>query len=109
MSNHTPAPWKTGKKNASDWYKIFDANNTLIARAYDPSPTPNHKADGFDIEEANARLIAASPNLLEACKAAYRQLHVIKTQLEDGWWGYDDDALLDTLDTAIYEAEGAAQ
>jgi hypothetical protein len=62
---HTPGPWHNGNV-LGNWWKIYDENGCFIASANDPSPAPNHKADGFDIAHANARLIAAAPDLLEA-------------------------------------------
>jgi len=67
MNKHTPGPWKQGKSGGISWYNIYANNETVrVARVFDPSPAPNHKAEGFEIEEANARLIAAAPELLEA-------------------------------------------
>lgn len=69
MTKHTPAPWTRGKQKTT-WYNIYADNERVrVARAFDPSPAPYHKAGGFEIEEANARLIAAAPELLEALKA----------------------------------------
>jgi hypothetical protein len=65
---HTPGPWHCG--NRDNWWRIYDENGVYIAAAKDPSPAPNHKADGFDIEEANARLIAAAPELLKELEHA---------------------------------------
>jgi len=58
MSNnttHTPGPW-TVSKHASGLLKI-EAKNRVIC-------------DGFAKEEANARLIAAAPYLLDALRSA---------------------------------------
>jgi hypothetical protein len=48
MSKHTPGPWK------------LDRNSVLIPIA------PYEWADAYGGSEANARLIAAAPDLLEA-------------------------------------------
>ena len=61
---YEPAPWEVNDQRASGWMNnamyIGSANTGLIiARVY------NDKGD----EEANARLIAAAPELLEALKA----------------------------------------
>ena len=55
-TQHTPAPWQAveGVDNYPDW-NIRDANGWLICTVADP---------------ANARLIAAVTQLLEACRLA---------------------------------------
>lgn len=63
-AKHTPGPWK------KDGFGIYDSADACIGRAYDPM-----RPKGFTKESihANARLIAAAPELLEACKAAKEQ------------------------------------
>lgn len=65
MSNaqHTPGPWSTAPTQ-SDHGKttcIQDASGLIIAKIPWPSES---------IDEANARLMAAAPEMYEACKAA---------------------------------------
>ena len=81
---HTPGPWHCG--NRDNWWRIYDENGVYIAAAKDPSPAPNHKADGFDIEEANARLIAAAPELLEALE--YLVQSKPGTKDFEKWWSF---------------------
>ena len=52
MSKHTPGPWKVERRSV------------LIPIA------PYEWAEAYGGTEANARLIAAAPELLEACKVA---------------------------------------
>lgn len=64
---HTPGPWEIGfRKNGSAWFSMGDATS---------GP---HKQFNIGLEagedEADARLIAAAPDLLEALKAAVEQL-----------------------------------
>ena len=60
MSKHTPGPWTISDRD-SVGDNIFGPNNERIANTY-----------GLFEEKwaANARLIAAAPDLLAACKAA---------------------------------------
>ncbi len=64
MNNHTPGPWRPERREPFvgngkvSWY--VDAQHTTVARV----STPSRHA------EANARLIAAAPELLTACVAA---------------------------------------
>ncbi len=81
MTQHTPAPWiNTGKE-------IRQAKTSLIlATVY------NHRSSNqpTDEAEANARLIAAAPELLEALKLGLYLLtipavrDIMKSQLESG-------------------------
>jgi len=99
---HTPGPWHCG--NRDNWWRIYDENGVYIAAAKDPSPAPNHKADGFDIEEANARLIAAAPDLLEALKWLVYECNTnfIFADDVDG----PEYAALEAARTAIAKAKG---
>lgn len=75
MSKHTPGPWRVGEScRVAD---IKAGYNALIARVEIES--------AGDRGDANARLIAAAPDLLEALKHA----------LEDGddWRGLAESAI----------------
>jgi hypothetical protein len=67
MSKHTPAPWTLGKgKVRVRTEKDNDGRSKLIAECYTTGnailyPSPEER-------EANARLIASAPELLEALK-----------------------------------------
>jgi hypothetical protein len=61
MSAHTPGPWHRNIQPASKYSTIFSGRNTHVARV-----VTNHLPDS-EIE-ANCDLIAAAPELLQACK-----------------------------------------
>lgn len=68
---HTPGPWKIGSEHTSAQDEIECQNGTTIAvvwtrRGYGPRPCFKDNPEGI----SNARLIAAAPDLLEACKVA---------------------------------------
>lgn len=78
MSKHTPGPWHVGTQN--DLLYVIDR------RPATSNDYPDHNADVAAIakvycgneSEANARLIATAPELLEALRgmmAAYEELH----------------------------------
>ena len=62
MSKHTKGPWKVGKPREC----IRDGN--LMYGIIGPETVTDYEDWGFT--EANARLIAAAPDLLEALKLA---------------------------------------
>lgn len=77
-SKHTPGPWSV---DTEDCTVIQEASRVTVARFYTTEDFPclGHKSDQ-EVEEvanelkANADLIAAAPDLLEACQAAKRYL-----------------------------------
>lgn len=71
MSEHTPGPWETTEIRGTPHghigvYRCIQSDGDLIAHTW-PYADPN--------ESANARLIAASPNLLTACEVAAQWFH----------------------------------
>jgi hypothetical protein len=58
-TKHTPGPWEVRNEGSSRWIDIVQANTG------EPWPLPFAACKHFD-QEANARLIAAAPDLLEA-------------------------------------------
>ena len=73
MSKHTPAPWSLGSPGDGEIGSVYCDNSlgSRIAIVYGP-------AQKFTIfpreeEEANARLIAAAPDLLEALEAMFAE------------------------------------
>jgi hypothetical protein len=97
MSKHTPGPW-VARRNVAFWevapesikfdgpYKIGDVC------ASDPE-----RPDG-GLQEANAKLIAAAPDLLEALQYVAARLREIDGQIEE-----------DVVYKAIKKATGEAQ
>lgn len=64
-SKHTPGPWKISEKRANGTKAYVDGSaGYVVAQAY-CSPSSNIKYnDLWEEAEANARLIAAAPDLL---------------------------------------------
>ncbi len=78
MSKHTPGPWHVGRDG---W--ILSKNPVAIAEVYVN-------------EKANARLIAAAPDLLKACKDVLSTIE----------GGDNDDAFIRAMQEAVQKAEG---
>lgn len=67
---HTPGPWKFASDQHSDYqHAIAAENGKHVGAAYH-----NHPCRMTAEEKANARLIAAAPELLEACETALTNL-----------------------------------
>lgn len=68
-SKHTPGPWRVGDAGAT----VFGPKTEA------PSPvriaTVTNNAIPSDAQRANARLIAAAPELLDACEEAIAEAH----------------------------------
>lgn len=64
---HTPGPWTIGNPIFSGPYYIMVGGHTEIARVSDaPATSSDYYIKNHDEREANARLIAAAPDLLAA-------------------------------------------
>lgn len=83
MSKHSPSPWFRDKKNPWD---IRDARGATICKMY-PWDVSGCRED----DQADANLVAAAPQLLEACELALES---------------DDRAVKDVLRAAIAKAKG---
>lgn len=71
MSGHTPGPWSLIKK--MDGFTAVGAQS-LIARVY------SQAFRDLENEKANANLIAAAPDLLEALRKAIAELNEIRAR-----------------------------
>ena len=99
MSKYTPPPWKVFE---DDWGQVgVEAESMIIAdRIYcDWNQPPEIEAE----QRANAKLIAAAPDLLKACKSALEGVWRL-TAYENGYqWAVN---LAAELSRAIKKAEG---
>lgn len=80
MSKHTPGPWR------NDWWCAMTRgqaiNHTKISIVAGPLGQVLAQLEGApsDLRTANARLMAAAPELLEACREAHAALLHMATQ-----------------------------
>ena len=105
MNKHTPGPW----------FAVADKGQTIIrtsrsSAAFSPlAIVKGDKRDTIKDQEANARLIAAAPDLLEAAQLA---LQIAESWIHDQLDGTSsiDGALLhlDPVRAAIARARGEA-
>lgn len=90
--NHTPGPWEA-QGYLPESYRVH------------PQGNPQYQTATPDEFFANVRLIAAAPELLEACKVALREVESMErfTSFRVGADLYD---ISDMLKAAIAKAEG---
>lgn len=89
-SKHTPGPWNVAENDSC----CIMAKGKHIATAFDTDGGRSESRRGM----RNARLIAAAPELLEACREGLRLLEI---NLE-----YNRGKVSDLLKAAIRKAEG---
>jgi len=102
---HTPGPWSYRSELHDDW-GFVRAGRFLICQARDPRYMDNeHLAQcrevGRDPWEANARLIAAAPDLLDALKLLESAARILPPNI-------DPSSPLAQARAAIAKAEGGA-
>lgn len=80
-AKHTPGPWRAELTGSSP-VKIIADNDIVGYAVYGPlQDVDTEHQGGVPTAEANARLIAAAPDLLAALKAA---THALETATADG-------------------------
>jgi hypothetical protein len=102
LSAHTPGPWSTDGKWSKEWDGVcINAGHFVVATA--------QYLGGTDPASANARLIAAAPDLLAALSAIFNQSHpraaYVGGKAKDYIVSKD---LVDAARAAIAKATGAA-
>lgn len=103
-AKHTPGPWKADFLDEDNGW-ILDKKSNYIAEIV-TSDEENKFIKNPDEREANARLIASAPELLEALKAAQKILHplVMKMKVKDHF--SEHNVLANVIVKAIAKAEG---
>lgn len=98
MGSHTPGPWEVLEEGAA-WHDghavcVYDDANIRLDIAY------TTRGWGDEEQEANARLIAAAPDLLLACRRMVDRL---------GTFGSLHESLTDEAAEAIQKATGGTE
>jgi hypothetical protein len=104
VSKHTPAPWNVEIDVVNDGdISIFTSEMEMVAEVAVRTSPEEGGAPFREVGFANARLIAAAPELLEALKFIRTTLRGI----EPSMLSLDDRLGLDMAEAAIAKAEGA--
>lgn len=99
-TKHTPAPWRVDD-GGTDCFGIFDSTGQSIA--YLGFAEGQGSGRGRDVDEANARLVAAAPDMLDALQYLVRRLQQNRDSIT---WGIQ--AAMVDAHAAIAKAEGRA-
>jgi hypothetical protein len=104
-AQHTPGPWRVCSPSAENGRHEIYAGNQLVAQSFNWMLD----ATGADYAIADAALIAAAPELLEALKCALRQLETLGGARRRHAEGADaiHAEVLEYCDAAIAKAEAA--
>lgn len=102
-AKHTPGPWHL-RYNGK-----HDGDRSVVGRSRDICAMDGGPSDDMETL-ANARLIAAAPELLEACKAGLAMLETARRYFPESARNSDTFSLLNvtanTIKPAIAKAEG---
>lgn len=121
MSGHTPGPWRAVMDS---WAVLNDGTRAVVAGdpndhcqhiAYVSAILPRKRTTSFDApdadRDANARLIAAAPELLEACETAlafYQRLFGVPADSMSVKHASEAKEMFAELSAAIAKAKGGA-
>ena len=92
MSKHTPGPWEfqldQPRRNEYPWFSINASNRRIASTEQFPCEGlwPCDALKSPEESEANAKLIAAAPELLEACRIALDTISKIAIETGDVYW-----------------------
>lgn len=107
MSKHTPGPWRS-HTNGSDFFVTatdFHGANGKVAKCYVADVQKFRNESGEDECQANAKLIAAAPDMLEALKGILNSFHEsVKTTAS-----LDEFPSLKAVQAAIAKAQGTTE
>lgn len=111
MSGHTPGPWSYRTQPHDDW-GVVRAGRYIICQARDPRvdhlDLGEYRRTKVDPFEANARLIAAAPDLLEALEELFASYKRLADSGDAGNWALEDQAEGKLALAALSKARGAA-
>lgn len=96
---HTPGPWGVEQTTVSNWIGRMRADGSKVEYIVAHTDRDSLRNDVLVRNDANARLIAAAPELLEACAQALLRFE------QDGWpLNEANTAAIESLRAAIGKA-----
>lgn len=98
---YTPGPWKLNFENSNEIVADFGGQDITVALAHGPA---GMWGEVQYEHAANARLIAAAPELLEACKFALQKCISLRESGDAGFYPEQPEEIM--LKKVIAKAEG---
>jgi hypothetical protein len=105
-ATHTPGPWNIEYPFSEPGVYVAGPNTGLIAKLYEPDACMFNK-DSKVSREANARLIAAAPELLEALKTVAEHLRLTMAEYRRHCATHGVDAIHPLDDPVMAKARAA--
>lgn len=101
---HTPGPWQlqTSSNDFSDTWFAFSKTQVKIFEVAAGNYTGKDEESAYKEAEANANLIAAAPDMLEALKEAEKELEACYKRIGIDW----PTRISRIIKSAIAKAEG---
>lgn len=97
---HTPGPWRVKDNGSMEGPHVYGLVHPVDGGDY--APLAGYR--GGALSQADARLIAAAPELLHALKSAAEFMHIFDEQSEAAFGNWADRGKL--INAAIAKAEG---
>ena len=100
MNEHTPGAWRYCKGNPSEGYSVFSIGDGLLDdnHGFATNTLAQVLTDGVFDPEANARLIAAAPELYDALVSTLEALRATEEFMEKS--GLNTNYLKEIINTA---------
>jgi hypothetical protein len=111
MTTFTPGPWKIAYSDGSGPEYITASNQSIATLRWGCScckDTPDSFDDMSEEEQANARLIAAAPELLQALESLYEHCAMVHKHWGEGSNQRQADEAIKAAQAAIKKARGEA-
>jgi hypothetical protein len=103
ITKHTPGPWRLGQQRFTDFVMIEGPKGQVTGWKQEMIGEVCWVSEE---DKANARLIAAAPELLDLAKEALAQLEKMDFTLSANWNGSIKTNVALLLDAVIAKAEG---
>jgi len=103
-ATHTPGPWAVERPYGEPGMYVAAPSSALVCKLYPVDG--RYVADQLESVEANARLIAAAPELLAALRGLFEHCAMVHKQWGEGSNAREAEAAEDAARAALAKAEG---
>lgn len=107
-TQHTPGPWGIEQTDSSNWIGRMRHDGVKVDEIVTSTDRFNLTPEATARNDANARLIAAVPEVLEALRLAYVELNTIHARCGVPWWDTGKSDVTQEHFTSVVEKARAA-